>query len=411
MVAARRHQGIVLTGSGGGGPSSCHGVARRRVERGIATANQGRTHCDCSEPLDVDSFSLAAPISGTFQLKLCSSGGAFSLNGLQTNNIAYGPLAGIDAAGCTTRSFQSGVWKGFYIVRKNASSPGGDYTLEITASDVVWPRPPAVTLARASDARIRATLNASAVPGGVAGSELRWLQTGAGFVKVAAATDPNALLAPAIAPSAFLGNGRPVQLRAQLWRDGMPIEEPSRAYAVSAPNAPLTSLMTEYRFAPLDYYFTTSRDDDKAALDALGLAGWARTGKSFTVFAGQVAETKALNRYYFDKVALGATRGSHFYTLIDADKVALASLNPANSLEPGKPYNEGVDSYAYLPVVTGVGGSCASGLTPVYRVFRAATRFPDDPNHRFTTQLAVYNQMVTLGWNGEGVSMCTPAGP
>ena len=59
-------------------------------------------------------------------------------------------------------------------------------------------------------------------------------------------------------------------------------------------------------------------------------------------------------------------------------------------------------------LIEGVGGSCAAGQTPVYRIFRGQARFPDNPNHRFTTELAIYNSFVALGWDGEGVKFCVP---
>ena len=34
--------------------------------------------------------------------------------------------------------------------------------------------------------------------------------------------------------------------------------------------------------------------------------------------------------------------------------------------------------------------------------------FPDDANHRFTTDIALYNVLVGLGWDGEGVKACLP---
>lgn len=165
--------------------------------------------------------------------------------------------------------------------------------------------------------------------------------------------------------------------------------------------------MIEYRYAPLNYYFITSRDSDKAALDAT--AGWERTGASFFVFATQQAGTRSVTRFYFDRVALNGARGSHFYTLLDSDLMALVNQNPTQSTAPGFARNEGVDSFAYLPVVTGSGGFCTAGQLPVYRLFRGAVRFPDDPNHRFTTSVATYNAFVAQGWDGEGVSFCVPA--
>ena len=167
-----------------------------------------------------------------------------------------------------------------------------------------------------------------------------------------------------------------------------------------------TTPMVEYYFPALDYYFITSRASDIALLD--GIAAWQRTGKSFKVYVNGQPGSNAINRYYFDQIAVNNSRGSHFYTLVQSEKDALASLNPGNTPAPRVPLNEGVDSYAFLPVVEGVGGSCAAGLTPVYRVFRGQARFPDNPNHRFTTDTAVYNAFVALGWDGEGVKFCAP---
>ena len=76
---------------------------------------------------------------------------------------------------------------------------------------------------------VRASIDAAQVPGGLAGTELRWLQSGAGWVRQGAASDPAQSQAPVPTPAA-LSAARPVQLRAQLWRGGMPIEEPSNPY-------------------------------------------------------------------------------------------------------------------------------------------------------------------------------------
>ena len=170
---------------------------------------------------------------------------------------------------------------------------------------------------------------------------------------------------------------------------------------------PPTRAMVEYRFAPLDYYFITSRDSDKATLDAT--SGFVRTGASFLVYTQAQTSLRPITRFYFDRVALGNSRGTHFYTLLDSDLQTLAQQNPRQSTDPGLPQNEGIDSYAYSPLIAGVGGSCAGGLLPVYRLFRGAARFPDNPNHRFTTSVATYNSFVAQGWDGEGVNFCVPS--
>ena len=164
-----------------------------------------------------------------------------------------------------------------------------------------------------------------------------------------------------------------------------------------------TKTMVEYRYSPLDYDFITSRDSDKTALDSV--ANWQRTGKSFSVLANNDSGSSPITRFYFDQVAKNKSRGSHFYTLLPSEVAAVQALNPSNLPAPGKPVNEGIDSYAYLPSAS---GTCATGLLPVYRLFRGNARFPDDANHRFTTDLADYNDFVGRGWDGEGVKFCVP---
>jgi len=162
--------------------------------------------------------------------------------------------------------------------------------------------------------------------------------------------------------------------------------------------------MIEFYHPTLDYYFLTSRSNEIAILDAT--PPWTRTGQRFSTYRDSVPDSSPLTRFYFDRIAVNETRGSHFYTLVNGEVAALNALNPSNSNAPRLPFSEGVDSYAFLPVVEGVGGSCAVKQTPVYRLFRGNTRFPDDPNHRFTISTAIYNDFVSRGWDGEGVKFC-----
>ncbi len=169
--------------------------------------------------------------------------------------------------------------------------------------------------------------------------------------------------------------------------------------------------VVEYLNAQLNYYFLTSRDNEKALLDSA--AGWARTGATFTVFANPEPNTSGNVRFYFDQIARaggpnGIVRGSHFYTLNPADIAALQAVNPSNAATPKLPVNEGVDSFAFRPNGSGVSATCPSATLPVYRLFRGSARFPDDPNHRFTTSRSVYDQFLAAGWDGEGVNFCVP---
>jgi len=181
----------------------------------------------------------------------------------------------------------------------------------------------------------------------------------------------------------------------------------SATFSVSStPPVATTTRMIEFVYPALDYYFLTSRAAEIALLDTL--PAFARTGQSFSVFINRVAGTQPITRFYFNKVALNGARDGHFYTLVDNEISLLLGLNPTNAITPKAPVSEGVDSYAFLPVVEGVGGSCAPSLVPVFRVFRGNGRFPDDPNHRFTTSTAIYNEFIAKGWDGEGVKFCVP---
>lgn len=178
----------------------------------------------------------------------------------------------------------------------------------------------------------------------------------------------------------------------------------THALCIPAPNAGPTRAMLEFYNAALDYYFLTSRDSDVSLLDRT--AGWARTGRSFPVYASQAAGLAPIRRFYFDQIAKSGSRGSHFYTLVAAEISQLLALNPSNGLLPGKPYDEGVEAFAYAPSGSGAAASCGPLLRPVYRLFRGNIRFPDNPNHRLTTDIALYNDLVALGWDGEGVKLC-----
>ena len=88
---------------------------------------------------------------------------------------------------------------------------------------------------------------------------------------------------------------------------------------------------------------------------------------------------------------------SHFYTIVAQECAAV-------KLDPGWHY-EGDSFFAIsAPAV----GSCASGTSPIYRVYNG--RFAqNDSNHRFVVKVALYQQMIAQGWIGEGVAMCVSA--
>ena len=160
-------------------------------------------------------------------------------------------------------------------------------------------------------------------------------------------------------------------------------------------------LMIEYRYVPLGYYFATARTTEQQLLDKT--AGWYRTGESFAVSAQLAEGTSPMTRFYFDGIAASGKRGSHFYTTLTGEASAVQSLNPLNEPLRAKPINEGTAGFAFNVTAA---GSCPANTVPVYRAFRGNARFPDDPNHRFTTRRDLYDALVSQGWDGEGVKFC-----
>ena len=151
---------------------------------------------------------------------------------------------------------------------------------------------------------------------------------------------------------------------------------PNGTQNINSGAATTVTAMIEFLHPALNYYFVTSRIGEIALLDRT--PPFVRTGQSFLVYPSALAGTHPVTRFYFDKVAVGGLRGSHFYTLVDAELIALIDLNPGNVAAPKLPFSEGVDSFAFLPLVEGVGASCAASLVPVLRLFRGNARFPDD---------------------------------
>ena len=161
----------------------------------------------------------------------------------------------------------------------------------------------------------------------------------------------------------------------------------------------IAATATEFYNAKLDYYFLTSRNLEKQGLSAS--PDWIETGNTFEVSSAPVSGTVPFHRFFFPEVALNGTRGSHFYTANEADVVALKGLNPTNASIRGKPVYEGIDGY----VGTAESGTCKSGA-PIYRLFRGQVRFPDNPNHRFTSSSSNYDRFAANGYSQEGIAFC-----
>jgi hypothetical protein len=156
----------------------------------------------------------------------------------------------------------------------------------------------------------------------------------------------------------------------------------------------------EYYNTTLNHYFMTANTAEINYVDA-GSAGpgWTKTGRSFKVFAS--ADTAPVNalpvcRFYGTP---GRGPNSHFYT-VNPDECAGVKL------DPGWTY-EGIVFYILKPsmgVCPWYGSSTASQR--VWRNYNNRFAY-NDSNHRYTTDSAIYSQMQSAGWTGEGVVMCS----
>jgi serine protease len=145
----------------------------------------------------------------------------------------------------------------------------------------------------------------------------------------------------------------------------------------------------------LGHYFVTAGPGEIAIIESGGAGpGWQRTGLGFRAYipeAGVAVAALAVCRFYGTP---GIGPNSHFYTADAAECAAVKS-------DPGWTY-EGIAFYIPVPA----GGQCASTTTPVYRAYNK--RFAqNDSNHRYASDVVVYNAMVAQGWTGEGVVMCS----
>lgn len=157
----------------------------------------------------------------------------------------------------------------------------------------------------------------------------------------------------------------------------------------------ITSNVIEFYNSGLDHYFITADAAEAAAVDG-GAAGpgWVRTGHTW-----KSGGPDRVCRFYGSpeiNPATGLRRGpnSHFYT-ISADECEAVKQDPGWRFE----------SYDFSGWPKVIDGSCPAGTVAVKRVYNG--RFAqNDSNHRYTINDGVYNQMVAMGWSGEGSVFC-----
>ena len=148
-----------------------------------------------------------------------------------------------------------------------------------------------------------------------------------------------------------------------------------------------TQAAVEYYYADWDYYFETSFPDEIAILDGGAFGGvWKRTGQTFTVWPQQLTGTSSTCRFFSTSFA---PKSSHFYTPFDAE-CALRKTDPNWQWES-------IAFYLRLPDAT---GACPVGTKVLYRLYNDG--MGGAPNHRYTTNRVIFNEMKAAGWIFEG---------
>ncbi len=149
--------------------------------------------------------------------------------------------------------------------------------------------------------------------------------------------------------------------------------------------------IVEYYNQALDHYFVTGYAPEVQALDGGVHAGWTRTGLTFQTFdagTSMYATSTPVCRFYGNP-AVGLD--SHFYSASPLECDDVKKKFPTEWLL------EAEDLFRVHPVNPNT-GACPSGTKAVYRLYNKRA----DVNHRYTTDAAVVDAMLTKGYVLEG---------
>jgi hypothetical protein len=154
----------------------------------------------------------------------------------------------------------------------------------------------------------------------------------------------------------------------------------------AGPPQPSTASAVEYYHARFGHYFLTTFADEIALLDAGAFEGWIRTGRSFKVWATNQGNMSGVCRFFSTSFA---PKSSHFYTPF-ADECTTVRANPDWQFE----------AIAFYVDFATFNGACAAGTTPLYRLYNNGQG--GAPNHRYTVDVGVRQDMINQGWVPEG---------
>lgn len=160
--------------------------------------------------------------------------------------------------------------------------------------------------------------------------------------------------------------------------------------------------ITEFYNTTLHHYVLITDPNEVAAiLRGDAGPGWQRTGATLSAYsaASDAPSAVAVCRFYGNVAAGGPN--SHFYT---ADPAECAAVKQ----DPGWHY-EGIAFYVTLRT----NGQCGAGQQPVWRAYNNGYKPQqgiNDGNHRFSVDRQTILNLVSQGWNDEGVVFCVPGG-
>lgn len=166
----------------------------------------------------------------------------------------------------------------------------------------------------------------------------------------------------------------------------------------------IEATMIEYHDPTLDRYFMTLEGPESVHLDQnVAQIRLQRTGWSFGAWApAQLPGAKRLCRFVGDDGKAGT--GSHFYTPEGPECDGLRALDAATPVGSPAWRFEGFAA----SVVDAANEACPANLTPVYRVYNRGFSRGITSNHRYMTDIRLYEEMVRNGWAPEGVRFCVP---
>jgi hypothetical protein len=146
-------------------------------------------------------------------------------------------------------------------------------------------------------------------------------------------------------------------------------------------------IAVEYYHGGYGHYVVTASPQEIVALDSGRTPGWTRTGESFGVFELDTAGAANVCRFWSGQTFV--PKSSHFYTPIAAECAKVKGNRDW--------LFEGEVFAINLPDQN---GNCLAGTLPLYRLYNDGQS--GAPNHRYTTNLTTWADMIVQGWIPEG---------